>query len=81
MPGLSDTVINGGDMITRAPDGREIVDRVSLTRTINGASVSLRSTTNEYPAFIVLNERGTKLRNAQQEAEITLAGEGSGAVV
>jgi ABC-type antimicrobial peptide transport system permease subunit len=56
MPGLSDTEINGGDEITRAPDGREIIDRVILTRTINGASVSLRSTTDEYPAFIVLND-------------------------
>jgi len=56
MPGLSDTVINGGDVITRAPDGREIVDRVILARTINGASVSLRSPTNEYPAFIMLND-------------------------
>src|SRR5215813_1261246 len=52
MPDLSDTIISGGDMVTRSPDGREIVNRVSLTRTINGASVNLRSTTNEYPAFI-----------------------------
>ncbi|HEY9433262.1 MAG TPA: FtsX-like permease family protein [Blastocatellia bacterium] len=56
MPGLSDTVINGGDVITKAPDGREIVSPVSLTRTINGASVNLRSPTNEYSAFIALNE-------------------------
>jgi len=56
MPGLSDTIISGGDVVTRSPDGREIVSPVSLTRTINGASVSLRSPTNEYPAFIVLND-------------------------
>jgi putative ABC transport system permease protein len=56
MPDLSDTIINGGDVVTRSPDGREIVDRVILTRNINGASVSIRSLTNEYPAFIVLNE-------------------------
>src|SRR5262249_57208669 len=55
MPGLSDTSISG-DVITRAPDGREIVNQVSLTRTINGASVNLRSPNNEYPAFIVLND-------------------------
>src|SRR5262245_14533750 len=35
MPGLSDTIINGGDVVTRSPDGREIVSPVSLTRTIN----------------------------------------------
>jgi putative ABC transport system permease protein len=56
MPGLSDTIIRGGDWITRSPDGRETASPVSLTRTINGASAHLRSPTDEYPAFIVLNE-------------------------
>jgi putative ABC transport system permease protein len=56
MPGHSDTIIHGGDVITRGPDGRETAGPVSLTRTINGASVNLRSPTNEYSAFIVLNE-------------------------
>ncbi len=32
-------------------------------------------------AFIVLNERGNRPRDEQQDAEITLAGEGSGAVL
>jgi drug/metabolite transporter (DMT)-like permease len=32
-------------------------------------------------AFIVLNERGNRARDAEQDADITLAGEGSGAVM
>src|SRR5262245_58386234 len=56
MPGLSDTIISGGDVVTRSPDGREISSPVSLTRTVNGASVDLRSPNNGYPAFIVLND-------------------------
>jgi drug/metabolite transporter (DMT)-like permease len=32
-------------------------------------------------AFIVLNERGNRARDAEQDADITLAGEGSGAVL
>jgi ABC-type antimicrobial peptide transport system permease subunit len=55
-PGLSGTEINGGDVITRAADGRETAGPVSLTRTVNGASVNLVSTTREYSAFIVLND-------------------------
>jgi drug/metabolite transporter (DMT)-like permease len=31
--------------------------------------------------FILLNERGTNARDEQQDSEITLAGEGSGAVL
>ena len=31
--------------------------------------------------FILLNERGSRIRAAEQDAEITLAGEGSGAVL
>jgi putative ABC transport system permease protein len=56
IPGLSDTIITGGDVVTRSPDGRETASPVSLTRTINGASVKLVSTTREYSAFIVLND-------------------------
>src|SRR5215475_8768566 len=56
IPGLSDTIIRGGDLITRSPDGRETASPVSLIRTINGASVNLRSPTDEYSAFIVLND-------------------------
>src|SRR5262245_14124374 len=55
MPGLADTIISG-DVITQASDGRKTSGPVSLTRTIHGASVNLRSPTNEYPAFIVLND-------------------------
>jgi putative ABC transport system permease protein len=56
IPGLSDTIITGGDVVTRSPDGRETAGPVSLTRTINGATANLRSPTDEYPAFIVLND-------------------------
>ena len=72
MPGLSDTIISGGDVITQAPDGREIASPVSLTRTINGASVNLRSPTNEYPAFIVLNNWAAEDLGARVNDEVEI---------
>ncbi|HEX2488214.1 MAG TPA: ABC transporter permease, partial [Blastocatellia bacterium] len=55
MPEMADTEISGADVVTPLPDGRLSHDQVTLGRTINGSRIFIRSQTNEYPAFIVLN--------------------------
>jgi drug/metabolite transporter (DMT)-like permease len=46
-----------------------------------GQLVGIAIVTGGLLAFILLNERGTRLRAAEQDREIALAGEGSGAIL
>jgi ABC-type antimicrobial peptide transport system permease subunit len=55
MPGMSGAIINNSDSILRFPDWKEFHDRVSIGRVINGSRTIVTSQTNEYPAFIALN--------------------------
>src|SRR5262249_37296501 len=52
---LSEAEISGGDVVTRSPDGRESYNIVSLSTIVDGSRRTIHSQTNEYPAFIVLN--------------------------
>jgi ABC-type antimicrobial peptide transport system permease subunit len=57
MPGMADTGIIGGDHVVRLPDGREShPGPVTLSTIANGSRISVTSQTNEYPAFVALND-------------------------
>ncbi|HEY7180578.1 MAG TPA: ABC transporter permease, partial [Blastocatellia bacterium] len=72
MPGMADTALSGGDVVTRLPDGREARDRVNLVRAINGSRITIPSPTSEYPAFIALNNWAAEDLGAKINDEVEI---------
>jgi ABC-type antimicrobial peptide transport system permease subunit len=72
LPGMADTRIVVDDEVMVLPDGRESRGPARLSTIVNGSRTSITSQTNEYPAFIALNNWAAEDLGAKINDEVEI---------
>src|SRR5262245_13670402 len=72
LPGMADTLIVVDDEVMVLPDGRGSRGPARLSTIVNGSRTSITSQTNEYPAFIALNNWAAEDLGAKINDEVEI---------